>query len=258
MELREYALAVLRADTLVAKLSSLQGGWTDALPGEPLRLEAPGRPDVLRIVPAKQAKVPALAGMPDLVQRARILHASANHELQAVELFAWALLAFPAAPAAFRRGLLRLLSDEQLHCQLYVERLEQLGYWFGAFPVSGYFWHKAPDLTTPLRFVCGMCLTFETANLDHSLALGQAADLAGDPETAALFRRVHADEQRHVRFGWQWLRKLKSPEQSMWQAYRANLSASLPPERGRGPVFSAEARLAAGLDADFVAQLEHP
>jgi len=36
-------------------------------------------------------------------------HALANHELQAIELFAWAVLAFPDTPIAFRRGLIAIL-----------------------------------------------------------------------------------------------------------------------------------------------------
>jgi len=66
---------------------------------------------------------PPIAGMADPTQRARILHALANHELQAIELFAWAVLAFPAAPLAFRRGLVAILADEQRHFRLYEARL---------------------------------------------------------------------------------------------------------------------------------------
>ena len=61
-------------------------------PCPPLRLAAPGRPANLGIVPVKRGIVPPVAGMHDPAQRARILHALANHELQAIELFAWALL----------------------------------------------------------------------------------------------------------------------------------------------------------------------
>ena len=64
--------------------------------------------------------MPPIAGMRDPAQRARILHALANHELQAIELFAWALLAFPDAPLAFRRGLVAILADEQRHLALYM------------------------------------------------------------------------------------------------------------------------------------------
>lgn len=254
MDLRTWALSIVRAETLAAKLAEPPLDLRDAEPGAPLRIDAPGRPHALGIVPAKRAKVPSIEGMPDALQRARILHGSANHELQAVELFAWAILAFPEAPAAFRRGLLQLARDEQRHCQLYIERLTALGRRFGDFPVSGYFWHKTPTLTTPLRFVCAMCLTFESANLDHSLAFAEAAERAGDPDTARVFRQVHADEQRHVRFGWRWLSKLKPAEQTMWDAYRANLTYPLRPALSRGEPVSVEARLAAGIDPDFIAK----
>src|SRR5262245_55942813 len=98
MELRAYAEAVVRGPALADKLAPPPADLTDRAPGSPLRLDAPGRTAELAIVAARGARVPPIAGMRDPAQRARILHALWNHELQAVELFAWALLAFPAAP----------------------------------------------------------------------------------------------------------------------------------------------------------------
>ena len=76
--------------------------------------------------------------MRDPAQRARILHALANHELQAIELFAWAVLAYPSAPAQFRRGLVAILAGEQRHFQLYADRLTALATTFGDHPVTGH------------------------------------------------------------------------------------------------------------------------
>ena len=112
--------------------------------------------------------MPPPAAWPDVAQRVRILHALANHELQAAELFAWALLAFPDAPAALRRGWLGILAEEQRHCRLYIARVEASGAHFGDFPVSGHFWRKAAAIRTPFEFVCAMGLTFENANLDFT------------------------------------------------------------------------------------------
>src|SRR6187401_2455615 len=131
MEVRAYALGIVAAESLEAKLRAPPRGLTDLAPGPPLRLERPGRPSALHTVPGAQAKVPPARGMADPSQRARILHALANHELQAVELFAWALLAFPAAPRAFRAGLVAILADEQRHLRLYDERLAAHGLRFG-------------------------------------------------------------------------------------------------------------------------------
>jgi uncharacterized ferritin-like protein (DUF455 family) len=194
--------------------------------------------------------------MADPAQRPRILHALANHELQAAELFAWALLAFPQAPSDFRRGLLRILDDEQRHTRMYIARVEDAGASFGDFPVHGYFWSKIESITTPLRFLCAMSLTFENANLDHTEEYAEAARRAGDLKTATVIERVHADEIDHVRFGWTWLQVFKGKDEPAWDTFRANLTWPLRPSRARGRVFDREGREAAGLDPDFIRRIE--
>jgi uncharacterized ferritin-like protein (DUF455 family) len=247
---RQYALAIVTSDTLAGKLVSPPDDLALDDAGEPLRLTAPGRPSSLAIVQSRNAKVPPLAGMRDPAQRARILHALANHELQAIELFAWALLAFPDAPLAFRRGLLAILADEQRHLGLYCERLAAHGVTFGDHPVTGHFWNKLDHLATPLAFVCAMGLTFENANLDFAGEYATAARTC-DPETAAVLDRVHADEIAHVHFGYVWLRRL-SDDDDAWRAYNANVKFPLGPRRARGATFDREARRRAGFDDAFI------
>lgn len=256
MEIREHALRVVTTDSLDVKLAPPADELTDACPGPALRLAAPGRPPGLAIVAANDAQVPALPGMNDPAQRPRILHAFANHELQAAELFAWALLAFPEAPAELRRGLVKILGDEQRHTRMYAARLAACGAALGDFPVSGYFWNKVGQLTSPLRFVCAMSLTFENANLDHTVESAEAARRAGDAKTAAAIERVHRDEIEHVRFGWTWLRRLKAADETEWEAFRAGLTWPLRPAKARGKRFHRGGREAAGLDDDFIRRLE--
>lgn len=256
MEIRDFALAVLLSEDLAVKLTPAAGTLTDDAPGAAFRAAGPGRPPNLRMVSGRRAKAPGIAGMADPAQRPRILHALASHELQAAELFAWSLLAFPGAPPAFRRGLLAILYDEQRHTRMYVARLEANGARFGDFPVNGYFWQKAPAIASPLCFLCAMSLTFENANLDHTVDYAEAARRAGDEKTAAVIDRVHRDEIEHVRFGWTWLQRWKAEDESTWQAYQANLSFPLRPARARGRTFHRSGREAAGLDRDFIERLK--
>ncbi len=256
MEIRNFALAVLRSETLATKLAPPRSTLTDEEPGTAEPEIRPARPPELAIVPARETRVPGLGGMADPAQRPRIVHALANHELQAAELFAWALIAFPEAPPEFRRGLAGILPDEQRHTRMYVGRLETLGARFGDFAVSGYFWNKIAAIDSPLAFVCAMSLTFENANLDHTVDYADAARRAGDAKTAALIDRIHRDEVEHVRFGWHWLRILKREEQSMWEAFRANLAWPLRPVKARGRSFHRRGREAAGLAPDFIRRLE--
>jgi uncharacterized ferritin-like protein (DUF455 family) len=255
MELRHFADRVLLADDLAVKLAPPGEELTDDDPGAAERLR-PARPPELEIADAGSVTVPAIGGMADREQRSRIVHAFANHELQAAELFAWALRAFPDAPPDFRAGLAGILQDEQRHTRMYVACLEALGGRFGEQPVSGYFWSKTPAITSPLRFVCAMSLTFENANLDHTVDYAAAARDAGDDDTAAVIDRVHRDEVEHVRFGWRWLRLLKDDDATMWQAFRDHLTWPLRPVKAKGRSFHRRGREAAGLDADFIRRLQ--
>jgi uncharacterized ferritin-like protein (DUF455 family) len=158
MKAREYAIAIVTGDMLVAKL--VPPPELELEDGEPpLILQQPGRSAELAIVPGREARVPPIEGMRDPSQRARILHALANHELQAIELFAWALLAYPDAPIQFRRGLVAILADEQRHLGLYIERMAALNTRFGDHPVTGHFWNKLEHMRTPIEFTAAMGLT---------------------------------------------------------------------------------------------------
>lgn len=270
MTARAYARAIVTGRSLEAKRVPPPEALALEEPGAaaPERRDAPGRPGELAIAAGRDARVPPLAGMRDPRQRARILHALANHELQAIELFAWAVLAFPDTPIAFRRGLLAILADEQRHLGLYLDRLAALGARFGDHPVTGHFWNKLDHLASPLGFVCTMCLTFENANLDFAGDYAAAARACGDLATAAAIDRVHADEIRHVHFGWVWLRRLSGDaagagdvasaaagDVDMWQAYLRNVRPPLGPRRARGARFDRDARRRAGLDDAFIEAL---
>jgi len=252
---RAYAFRIVTSNLLAEKLAPPPDDLelADDLPA--LRITTPGRPANLAIASARRVKTPPVAGMQDPAQRARILHALANHELQAIELFAWALLAYPDAPIAFRRGLVAILADEQRHFGLYVERLAALSSQFGDHAVTGHFWNKLDHLETPLDFVCAMGLTFENANLDFAGDYARAARACGDEATAAALDQVHADEIGHVHFGWIWLRRFAG-DVDPWQAYLAHVKYPLGPRRARGANFDREARKRAGFDDAFIAALE--
>jgi uncharacterized ferritin-like protein (DUF455 family) len=250
---RDWAHRVVASDRLADKLAPPPGDLEDD--GPVLRLAAPGRPHELAIVPGRHAKVPPIAGMADPSQRVRILHALANHELQAIELFAWAYLAFPQAPPAFRRGLVAIAVDEQRHFALYADRLAAHDCRFGDHPITGHFWNKLEHFTSPLEFVCAMGLTFEAANLDLAGDYAAAARGCGDVATAAALDQVHADEIRHVHFGWTWLRRL-APELDSWDAYTRHVRFPLGPARARGTRLDRDARRRAGFDEAFIARLD--
>jgi uncharacterized ferritin-like protein (DUF455 family) len=101
-----------------------------------------------------------------------------------------------------------------------------------------------------------MSLTFENANLDHTVDYAAAARAAGDERSAAVIDQVHRDEVEHVRFGWKWLGRLKSEDQTMWEAFRSNLTWPLRPLKAKGTSFHPEGRVAAGLDPEFIRLLE--
>lgn len=256
MELRAFAERVLLSETIEEKLRPLDLPATDFQPGPPFRPEVPARPAGLKFAGRKQAPLmPPPKSFRHPEKRALAHHIMANHELLALEVMAFTLCAFPDAPTEFRLGMAQVMADEQRHTRMHIERAAILGLQFGAVPVNGYFWTKAREFTSVLDYLAGLPLTFEGGNLDHTLEFAEHFEAAGDPRSAALMRVIHRDEIDHVRFGLEWLRKLKPPEQSDWEAYVSHLRWPLKPEKSKGKTFHLEPRRAAGMSEEFLAQL---
>lgn len=256
MEYSQLAERILFADTLEGKYYFPEEGLAalqDQNPGPPRPWSEPGRPPELQIAPRKvRFKFPHPDNFGDPEMAIRALHTFANHELMAIELMAWALLAYPDAPSQFRKGLVRLIRDEQRHLKLYADRIEELGGQFGDLPVNDHFWRCAPELTSPLKWVCAMNLTFEQGNLDHAPYFEEHFRRCGDEKTAQILAQIYEDEIHHVGFGATWLNHYSGEEKSSFATYLENLTFHNEPSRGRGDRFDEEARRRAGLDEAFI------
>jgi uncharacterized ferritin-like protein (DUF455 family) len=256
LQLRQIAERILLSESLEEKLVQIPVTFADDRPGPPLRVREPGRPSGLKFAPRRTAPpMPRGAALGDPKKRAVAHHILANHELQALEVMASVLLAFPEAASEFRSGLVGIMRDEQRHTRLHIERAAELGLRFGELPVNDYIWAKSRAFESVLDYVAGLPLTFEGRNLDHTLEFEAFFEQAGDRESAAILRAIHRDEIGHVRFGLDWLRRLKPPEQSDWDAYAAHLHWPLRPEKAIGDELHHAPRLKAGMSADFIERL---
>jgi len=257
MELRAFAERVLLTPDLEVKLQTPEGALTDAAPGPAARHAVPARPVNLQFAAPRRS--PAMSrgeALRDERKRATAHHIMANHELQALEVMAWMLCAFPEAPCEFRSGLGWVMQEEQRHTRMHVERGRKLGLEFGDLPVNCYIWKKAMEFQSPLDYLAGLPLVFEACNLDHTLEFAAEFEAVGDLRSAALMRTIHDDEIRHVAFGIEWLRRLKPEHQTEWEAFETHLHWPLRASKARGDVFQWEARRAAGLSEEFISQVQ--
>jgi uncharacterized ferritin-like protein (DUF455 family) len=221
---------------------------------QPCRLTAPGRPSELRVI----VRAPRTVGASALRQvpvRACLLHTFLHHELQAAELFAWAILAFPETPRTFRAGLLALCREELRHLSLYARHLAELGFQVGAFPVRDWFWERVPLCRTPAAFVALQGLGLEGANLEHTARFATLFRSAGDAAGAVILERIGRDEVAHVAFAKTWFERF-TEEPLDYDAWRQALPAPLTPAMLRGVPLHREARRRAGFDAAFLSRLE--
>jgi len=255
VELREFAFGILASDTLEGKLAAPEF-LTDNAPGEPYLFNEPSRPHSLRFQKhSRKDRLPSTLHLHDADKRGTCLHRFCGHELLAVEIMAYAILAFPKAPTSFRKGVAHTLIEEQGHVRLYMERMKDMGITFGDYPLFKHFWAQVPYLITPAAYVSAMSLTFEQANLDFAPAYGKAFLEGGDSESSKLMQTIFEDEIRHVTFGSVWLRKLDPTANTLWESYLRNKPSNLGAWRGKGSPFQHEARLQAHLDQDWVTNI---
>lgn len=257
MEIHDWAQSILSADTLEGKLSQ-PAFLTDDCPGPPIIWSEPTRPPGMGFSRRSRTdKLPPLQELGDLDKRAICLHRFAGHELLAVEIMAFTLLAFPEAPRAFRKGLAHTLKEEQGHVRLYVTRLEEMGVHFGDMPLYKHFWKYTAHIQSPLHYVSTMSLTFEMANLDFAPLYGHSFARFGDTASATLMAQILRDEIAHVRFGWRWLDKFKENHLSSWDVWENTLaSVGLVPKRAVGFCVQSAARQQAGIPEEWITKLK--
>lgn len=187
-------------------------------------------------------------------KKAIALHSFANHELLAIEMMAAALAIYPHHTdelKRFKKAILVSLRDEQKHFQLYVKRLQQLGYDFGDFPLNDFFWRQMHQLNTPSKYLAVMSLTFEAANLDFAKSYRDIFLEYDDPQTANILNIVYEDEITHVNLGARYM-NLWRQDKSLWEYYLQNLPWPLTPARAKGKTFDIEGRIRAQLGNEFI------
>jgi uncharacterized ferritin-like protein (DUF455 family) len=190
-------------------------------------------------------------------KKAMALSSFANHELLAIEMMAAALLIFDHSTdqmQRFKLGIVKTIKDEQKHFLLYTNRLKDLGYEFGDFPINDFFWRQMKSIKTPDQYLAIMCLTFEAANLDFAHFYEKFFREVGDVKTANILKVVYEDEISHVAFGVNYLEKWRA-NKSLWEYYNENLPYPLTAARSKGKNFVVEARKKAKMDEDFISKL---
>jgi uncharacterized ferritin-like protein (DUF455 family) len=242
----------LSATTLAAKFD---------LPEAPRALESngpfragarPGRPPEL-VLSRSRRKTPGPEAMKSPVRRAELVHTFLHHELQAAELFCWAILAFPQAPETFRRGLAKIARDEVRHMNLYREHLAELGHAFGDFPVRDWFWERVPTVRNPIEFVATLGMGFEGGNLDHTKRFADCFRAIGDETGARIEETIFEEETAHVRFAIHWFREWTGC--CDFRTWMRHLPPPLSPTVMKGQPLERAGRLRSGFDESFVADL---
>ena len=256
MEITDWCIRILGADTLEEKLLCPEILTDDIIHPE-LLWKTPSRPPGMEFKRhSRKERLPSFQEHGHVDKRAACLHRFAGHELLAVEIMAYALLAFPNAPKHFRRGVANTLKEEQGHVKLYIKRLEELGVRFGDMPLYKHFWSHTPFLTSPLKYISVMSLTFEMANLDFAPLYKESFLKHGDTLSALLMNQILEDEINHVSFGMHWLKKFTPPSESTWESWRSNTPEKLPIHRAKGLIIFEENRRKANIPEDWILEIK--
>ncbi len=202
----------------------------------------------------KKSKIPRLEHLNSEINRAISIHHFANHELMAIELFAWALLKFPNMDDKTKLDTLKTISEEQKHFLMYKKRMNELGLDFGDRPLNQIFWKYTKYMTSFEKFTSILSISFEGANLDFSLVYEKAFENYGDKKSANIMNQVFKDEIKHVKRGLNFLES-KKKNISFWEYYNSLIEHPFTPRRAKGFFYIPETRRKVGFEEDFIFQL---
>jgi uncharacterized ferritin-like protein (DUF455 family) len=211
----------------------------------------PARPQRPLLRPPKE--MPKRRAFGSSAGRIALLHALAHIELNAIDL-GWDLIARfsgDALPGAFFDDWVGVASEEACHFKLLTERLADLGARYGDLPAHDGLWESAAatadDLLARLAVVP---LVLEARGLDVTPEMAARLERVGDPQSAAILRRIYRDEIGHVAAGVRWFDHLCRvhgliPEEVFCDRVRRFFKGDLKPP------FNTEARTAAGFPAHY-------
>lgn len=253
---KDYFRSILEGGSLSDKLSLENFNWDDwseyELPSYPHRNEK------IKFS-TEQLKFPKKDSLRLDEKKALALHSFANHELLAIEMMAAAILFFPhktEEDLKIKKGIFSSLKDEQKHFKLYVNRLNDLGFEFGDFPLNDFFWRQMPSIKNMSQYFSVMALTFEAANLDFAQYYRNIFSSFDDHKTAKILEVVLEDEISHVALGSFWLKKWRN-DKSLWEYYLSSLPWPLTPARSKGIGYDPVLHAKAMNDDEFVQNLSH-
>ncbi len=211
----------------------------------------PARPERPQLRPPKEMPKRRAFGSP--AGRIALLHALAHIELNAIDL-AWDIVARfsrERLPRSFFDAWVGVAAEEAVHFELLVQRLADFGARYGELPAHDGLWESAAatadDLLARLAVVP---LVLEARGLDVTPEMAATLERVGDPESAAVLRRIYRDEIDHVAAGVRWFDELCGargliPEETFRELVRHYFKGDLKPP------FNREARAAAGFPARY-------
>jgi len=215
----------------------------------------PGRPARPLLVPHTRIRQPSMATVEG---RARLLHAIAHIELNAIDLALDIVWRFAGMPEQFYRDWIAVAREEAHHYQLLRAHLATFGYDYGAFAAHHGLWEMAErtrgDVLARLALVPR---TLEARGLDASPTVRAKLVGAGDARAGEILDVILRDEIGHVAVGNRWYRHVCAARRLDPVRTYAELALRHDAPRLRGP-FNLAARRAAGFEEEELRQLTTP
>jgi uncharacterized ferritin-like protein (DUF455 family) len=254
MNIQDYCLQILNSGNLEDKLMSPPKEMSWDLRSSNIEIIEPKRDPKISFS-IKKDKIPRPEELHQPIKRAKTLHHFANHELMAIELYAWAILKFSNLDLKIKKGMLKTIQEEQTHFNLYRSRMRELGLEFGDLPLNRIFWNWSPKMGTFEKFTAIMTLSFEGANLDFSLIYKSLFNSVDDFDSRDIMDLVFRDEINHVKRGLIPFQKSKPVQDALWDYYISHLEYPFTPRRAKAYFFIPESRKKAGFSDDFIEKL---
>jgi len=220
--------------------------------GEVWPVDAPGRPELPRLVPGARV---GRRGVGTVAGRAALLHAIVHIEFNAINLALDAVQRFSGMPGQFYRDWMRVAGEEAYHFEILRAHLRHLGAGYGDFDAHGSLWEMCEKTSHDvLHRMALVPRVLEARGLDVTPGIQERLAQAGDHNAVSLLDIILRDEIGHVAIGNRWFRHCCEQRGLEPQAIFLQLLDEYYPKGLFGP-FNIEAREQAGFSRSELERL---